>query len=364
MAGNKLPENSNDDQNLFFIFNRDSFILIVNIISIGLMFGSVLNLVGYFFWEDTLASVLILSGILLLLGCFLQMLIRFKVRDKITGTSLIVISTLIIPLFSLKYIEIGSLTVWAIPFILIIISLVFVTPTMLFWVGLSALLTQIVVWIFAPSAPVVLVDDSDYILRIGFLMIALVAAYYINRLFVKKLRENAYYTKRIQELAYHDYLTDLPNRLLFNDRLYQAILSAKRTEQNLAVIFLDLDDFKRVNDAMGHEQGDVLLKEVARRLTETLREEDTVSRYGGDEFLVLAQNISTEAIEELPRRIIESMERPFNLEEHSVFITASLGVSVYPIHGETVNQLIKSADLAMYQAKEKGKNQYVLCSPE
>ncbi|MEL1134504.1 GGDEF domain-containing protein [Desulfitobacterium sp. THU1] len=275
---------------------------------------------------------------------------------------MIIISTLITPLFSLKYIEVGSLTVWAIPFILIIISLVFISPTMLFWVGLSALFTQIFVWVFAPPTPVVVVDDSDYILRIGFLVIALVAAYYINRLYVDKLKENAYYTKRIHELAYHDYLTDLPNRVLFSDRLNQAILSAKRTNENFAVIFLDLDDFKKVNDTLGHDQGDLLLKEIANKLTETLREEDTVSRYGGDEFLVLAQNISAEAIEELPRRIIESLERPFDLEGQSIYITASLGVSVYPVDGETVDQLIKSADIAMYKAKKNGKSQYVILS--
>lgn len=358
---NKDPEDMPGEQTLF-IANRDSFILITKILSIGLFFGSILNLVGYFFWEDTLLESLIVSGVLLFLGSSLQIILRMKVSDKLVSYFLILIGIFVTPLFSLKYIEIGGLTVWALPFILIIISLIFTTPTMLIWVGLSALLTQIIVWIFAPNSPEIIVDDSDYMIRIGFLAIGIVSAYFINRLYVEKLKENAFYTQKIKELAYHDFLTDLPNRLLFNDRLQQAILAAKCQQRNVAVMFMDLDNFKMVNDTLGHEQGDLLLQKIAWRLKELIREGDTVSRIGGDEFLILAPNISENGISELAGRIMGSFVQPFTLGEQNIYANASMGISVYPLDGETPDLLIKHADMAMYKVKDKGKNQYLLCS--
>ncbi|MGI6451620.1 MAG: putative bifunctional diguanylate cyclase/phosphodiesterase [Desulfitobacteriia bacterium] len=163
-------------------------------------------------------------------------------------------------------------------------------------------------------------------------------------------------------MAYHDHLTGLPNKLLFYDRLKQAILGARRTEADLAVMFLDLDNFKMVNDTKGHEQGDVLLTAIAGRLTEILREGDTVSRIGGDEFLILVQNVSLNGAAEVAERVLKKLGQPFVLDGQNFNITTSIGVALYPQDGETPEILIKNADMAMYQAKEKGKNQYLLCS--
>jgi diguanylate cyclase (GGDEF)-like protein/PAS domain S-box-containing protein len=169
--------------------------------------------------------------------------------------------------------------------------------------------------------------------------------------------------ERIEYLAYHDYLTDLPNRLLFTDRLEQAILQARRTEKPIAVAYMDLDAFKRVNDTMGHTQGDELLKTVAYRLTGTLRVSDTVARLGGDEFIFMFQNFTdVTAVTRITETIFNCFNQPFELENQYFFMTASLGVSIYPADGENVETLIKNADIAMYKAKDKGRNKCVFCS--
>jgi len=170
--------------------------------------------------------------------------------------------------------------------------------------------------------------------------------------------------ERIRFLAYHDHLTELPNRLLFSDRLEQAVLQAQRTENTLAVMYLDLDDFKRVNDTMGHAQGDNLLIQTADRLSSFLRKSDTVARVGGDEFILLFQNIKDfETIEKIAEKILKSFIKPFPLNDQLFHVTASMGIAVYPNDGKDVETLIKNADISMYKAKEKRRNSYVLCTP-
>jgi diguanylate cyclase (GGDEF)-like protein/PAS domain S-box-containing protein len=170
--------------------------------------------------------------------------------------------------------------------------------------------------------------------------------------------------EKIKNLAYYDYLTGLPNRRLFNDRLNQGISDAIRKEKTLGVLFLDIDSFKRVNDTMGHAKGDELLKMVSKRLTSILRESDTVTRVGGDEFLILLQNLEYEHhIREVSKKILDIFKEPFIIDGYDLYITTSIGGAVYPIDGQNVDTLIKNADIAMYRAKEKGKNKFELCTP-
>ena len=170
--------------------------------------------------------------------------------------------------------------------------------------------------------------------------------------------------RAINEMAYYDHLTNLPNRLSFNSRVEQAIQTVSRRGRRFAVLFLDLDSFKNVNDTMGHESGDLLLKLISKQLISSLRPKDTVSRFGGDEFLVLINDLA--ALSDIPLivdRIMNLFRAPFCLDGQELNITASAGISVYPIDGTTADALVKNADIAMYQAKAKGKNQYVICSP-
>jgi diguanylate cyclase (GGDEF)-like protein/PAS domain S-box-containing protein len=163
--------------------------------------------------------------------------------------------------------------------------------------------------------------------------------------------------ERIQHLAHHDSLTGLPNRLLFNDRLAQSISLARRDSGRFALLYLDLDKFKPVNDTLGHNVGDKLLRDVASRLREQVRESDTVARVGGDEFTVILRDInSRENVAAVAEKIIAALARPFHLElqKQSVHIGASVGITIYPDDAQDHDTLIKLADAAMYNAKTQG----------
>lgn len=162
-------------------------------------------------------------------------------------------------------------------------------------------------------------------------------------------------------LAYHDGLTHLPNRQLFYDRLEQAAVHAKRSDTLVGVLFLDLDDFKRMNETHGHSTGDALLQAVAERLKSGLRESDTIARIGGDEFTVLLSNITkVEDAVKVAQKLIEEFTEPFRIGDKKFFVTVSVGISFYPFDGTETETLIKMADIAMYRVKGQGKNNYQL----
>ena len=161
----------------------------------------------------------------------------------------------------------------------------------------------------------------------------------------------------VKHQAQHDFLTNLPNRLLFTDRFGQQLAQARRNDAKFAVIYLDLDGFKGVNDRLGHAVGDDLLVAVAQRLTELVREVDTVSRLGGDEFAVLVCDVSTnEDVITLAEKMLDRLGKEYLLASHNVAVTASLGLAIYPFHGQDMATLVNAADDALRQAKEEGKN--------
>lgn len=159
------------------------------------------------------------------------------------------------------------------------------------------------------------------------------------------------------QLALYDALTGLPNRKLITERLTHAIARAKRNHAHLALLFIDLDKFKPVNDEYGHAIGDLLLKDVARRLQGCMRESDTVARLGGDEFVALLTEVSEKHNAEIAAtKVLHALTQPFNIAGHHIEIAASIGVAIYPEHGEDQNMLLKSADMAMYDAKNSGRS--------
>jgi len=164
--------------------------------------------------------------------------------------------------------------------------------------------------------------------------------------------------ERIQQLAHYDVLTGLPNRVLFNDRLEQAMISAQRNHSRISLLFLDIDRFKQINDTLGHSTGDQLLQNVGRRLLECVREQDTVSRQGGDEFIIVLADADATGAELVAEKILHAILQPYTIEQHDLRITASIGIAVYPDHAQDSENLIKYADVAMYQAKENGRNCY------
>ena len=181
-----------------------------------------------------------------------------------------------------------------------------------------------------------------------------------NMLEVRLLHEAARnHGKMLESLALNDPLTGLANRRLLSDRISMALIHARRNKSAMAVVYLDLDGFKQINDTLGHGAGDVLLTMVAGRLVETVRQEDTVARLGGDEFILALWHVSgSDDAATVALKVIEAVSQPYGIEGHTVSITTSAGVGIYPGHGEDADTLMKSADLALYEAKRAGKNVY------
>ncbi len=168
----------------------------------------------------------------------------------------------------------------------------------------------------------------------------------------------------IRHLAYHDALTDLPNRALFADRLTVALAQARRTGTHVAVMFLDVDRFKLINDTLGHVIGDVLLKSIGEQLSDLIRDGDTVARVGGDEFTLLLTGVEDgESVSVTARRILETVRQPRTLADQELRVTVSIGVAMFPEDGETADALLKNADTAMYRAKQQGRDNFQTYAP-
>jgi len=171
--------------------------------------------------------------------------------------------------------------------------------------------------------------------------------------------------ERLQFLAHHDVLTSLPNRSLFIDRLKQALAYARWHNRLVAVLFFDIDRFKNINDTLGHDVGDQLLQAIARRLGNCLRERDTVARFGGDEFVLVLNDISSSSdVGQLAKKILDAMQPPFMVNNVTLHVTASIGISLFPADGEESGALLSKADTAMYRAKDMGRNHYQFYSTE
>ncbi len=472
------------------------------------------------------------GGILFLFGIVI-LLFQFSKKKRTKDYLAVAAMATAIPVITLIFVRYAGITVWAIPFILIIVSLIFNSRTPLFIITAVAIITQLLVWIYTPIEAVK-VDEFDHILRIGMFVIAFGIGTFVNETYIKRLRENTFqinmqkmisdissifvsleltnidekinsmlnkmghffkadrtfiymfdqqnnmvythewhgekvypkigkiptisinelpwleheftqdklvyiedvyklppeankekewliaeniktvllvpiygregligfiglYSEKsysnygdnhfkllkilaniladglmknkaeteVQYMAYYDQLTGLPNHTLFIDRLTQAIHLAKRNEKFIGVFFMDLDSFKTVNDTMGHSAGDIIIQEVARGLTDCLRKTDTVARFGGDEFLIMVNNIEdSRDITIIANNIMTLFEKPLEVNGQELFITCSTGIAVYPYDGEEAGSLIKNADIALYKAKSRGKNQYVLCTED
>jgi diguanylate cyclase (GGDEF)-like protein/PAS domain S-box-containing protein len=167
--------------------------------------------------------------------------------------------------------------------------------------------------------------------------------------------------EKIRQMAYHDSLTGLPNRKLFSDRLDIALAQAQRNQKKVGIAMLDLDNFKDVNDTLGHAMGDLFLRAIAERLSAELREGDTVARFGGDEFILILPDLKViEDAIQVAQKIVDSFCKPSLVDTHQLVVTTSIGIAVYPDDGTDEGILLKNADIAMYQAKQAGRAQYQL----
>jgi diguanylate cyclase (GGDEF)-like protein/PAS domain S-box-containing protein len=183
---------------------------------------------------------------------------------------------------------------------------------------------------------------------------------------VEDITDRRSYERKIAHQATHDVLTDLPNRLLLTDRLQQNIQNASRENVQIAILFIDLDHFKNVNDSLGHAAGDILIKEVAERLRKCMRYGDTVARIGGDEFVLILPSIHsrTEMMSHAVQRILDMIKQPCIIEEKEFYVSCSIGISIYPEDGKDAENLLKNADMAMYKAKQSGRNNFQFFTEE
>ena len=202
------------------------------------------------------------------------------------------------------------------------------------------------------------------LIGVGLLVIVIVSAlavyiYRTNARLRQEVANRKQAEENIRQMAYHDSLTGLPNRKLFSDRLGIALAQAKRSQKGVAVTMLDLDNFKDVNDTLGHDVGDHLLKAAAERLGAALRKGDTVARFGGDEFVLILPDLKgIEDVIQVAQKIVESFRKPFLIDTHELLVTTSIGISVYPHDGTDEVILLKKADIAMYQVKQTGRDRY------
>jgi diguanylate cyclase (GGDEF)-like protein/PAS domain S-box-containing protein len=178
---------------------------------------------------------------------------------------------------------------------------------------------------------------------------------------IRDITERRQTEEEIRQMAYHDSLTGIPNRKLFSDRLDIALAQAQRNQKKVGIAMIDLDNFKDVNDTLGHAMGDLFLKAMAERLRAELREGDTVARFGGDEFMLILPDLKViEDAIQVAQKIGDSFCKPFLMDTHQLVVTTSIGIAVYPNDGTDEGMLLKNADIAMYQAKQAGEGRYQL----
>ena len=306
--------------------------------------------------ENAIYRALIKALSVLAIGVIIRIIQNIK-KESLRENLTIILLVLSIPIILFQYVKYGSITVWAFPMVIIISSVIFSRRTLLVSTTVAAIISQILIWRMNPKI-IVLVDEFDYILRIGMFIVAFLVGRFINKLYVAKI-------KKINFMAYYDQLTKLPNRYLFADRVNQGLDLAMESGESICLIMMDLDNFKIVNDTMGHSTGDLLLIKIADALNKLVEDKGIVARVGGDEFMIMLTNIREhKQIISIANKLMDLFSQPFHINGRNFFITVSAGISTYPIDGWDSETLTKNADLAMHEAKAMGKNQYVLCTDQ
>ncbi|MEL1134468.1 EAL domain-containing protein [Desulfitobacterium sp. THU1] len=507
---------------------------VYRVMSFGFAIGSILNIISQklLYQETGLPNINLFSMFLIVIAVITLIISELRINGLLKEMLIAIVYSLIIPYITLRFVQYGSITIWAFVFLLFILCLIYNRRILLITITMSALMTQILVWAISPSVQVE-VNVADYIVRLGLIGLSAILSVFVNSVYVAKLKENYSYDEKqtllaeisrdfisaeewnkdeilhnllekcgkfiksdrayiivfkqdkgdlhyscewladgtqsflkdfgvlssdihqkfldqfetegvmklpdanllpplagkfkrmlaeqnirgmvnlpVKEkgeiigimgfnssrplrewnfdsthfmeivanvvsdmllkiktenrnkfLAYHDQLTQLPNRTLFKEHMDETIKQASRTGKTLAVVFLDIDSFKAINDTMGHEIGDAVLYEVAQILSDNIRYCDAVSRFGGDEFVIILNEISTkDEASKIMDELISAICMPLNLRGQEFHVTFSAGCALYPEDGEDSDALLKNADTAMYYAKRLGKNQYLMCN--
>ena len=361
--------------------------ILVSIYASNLLYIAAISnfLVRYIIYSINLTSCLIDSIIFLILGITYDVITRVNLKTQRVTFFIAILSFLTFIFVAVRFYDIIGPALWTVGFIQLFLAMIRITRTMLYYIIAAILIGYTYILYQSFYGLSFQFDTIYYVIQfIMFLILFIIAAHVhkinidryklINRQLqetnAKKEKITSLYEEiaaseeAIKHIAYHDNLTGLPNRLYFTEQLNHAINFANRTGNIFSIMFLDLDGFKMINDTMGHSIGDELLIKVAQRLVNTLRKTDIVARIGGDEFVVMIENIKNEnEIKIVAEKIRECFMRPFVLDEREFIVTSSIGIALFPNDGETAEKLIANADITMYRAKQRGKNQYVFCTP-
>lgn len=373
-------------------------LLIGAIISSLSVVGSILNLVVRLFWGDPLSDIIMTSIIFLFLGGMIDLIV-FKIKDSIIRAVLMSLCINgILFTVTLTYYERVSTVLWTTIFLLMIISIIRIDQIIFFSLGISGIILNSYYYSIHLDDVIILNHLYYWTQMVLFLIIFIVGLLW-NRLYrdrykrshflfvealegkeevtqlyeeIKATEEelrtqnellNEYNVKikmnqeELNRLIYRDELTGLVNRKWILERLQALIDSSQQSGNKFAIVFVDLDGFKKINDTMGHQIGDLYLCEVGKRLTWLLHENDTIGRFGGDEFALIVQNIDEQqALLDYVDQFREALSSAYEIGAYRIYSSASFGVSIYPDNAQKISELIKTADAAMYKAKEKGKN--------
>ena len=371
----KAIEQEAEDSNLTSMYEN---IMVSMFASILLLFASIANFIIRYLIQSQNFKICLLSSLLfLLIGVAFEVVTRFDLKTNLVTIIISGLSFLTLIFVTIAFYDIIGPAVWTVAFIQLLIAMIRITKVMLYFLVLAIVMSNIYILYHSFRSPFFHMDKIYYIVQIVlFIIVCIISAvvhnvnanryHWINKQYQEMMEKNKIIViaeKEIKHLAYHDYLTGLPNRMSLLDKLNDSIFLASKMKKTLAVMFMDLDDFKMINDTMGHDIGDQLLVEVSKRLVNTLCRCDTVARIGGDEFIILIENVEAiDYISIVSEKILNCFNEPFTLNDQDCFITTSVGVAIYPTDGYSSEELIKNADIAMYKAKGNGKNKYVLCN--
>lgn len=342
--------------------------------------------VRYFSLSQGILESLWDSFAFLLLGMAFHYVLKIGLEDRRISQVVGILSFITLLYYTVRFYPLLGPAVWIAVFIQLILAMIRITKEMYFGVGAAALLANVYILLQFHQDHYSGMPALYYIVHSVLFALMLIIAAGVHKVNIDRyhnleeeyqdLMETKDEISALNEeisasheeakyLAYHDNLTGLPNRLLLYEQTDHAITLAKRSDTMIAVMFLDLDGFKNINDTLGHTMGDRLLVDVSKRLKHTVRESDVVARIGGDEFIVMIEGIEeADTIHYMAEKILDSFSKPFVLRHQEWFVCTSIGIAVYPSDGINAVDLVKNADIAMYKAKENGKNQYILCSPQ
>ena len=365
----KAIEEEAEDSNMTSNYEN---IMVSMFVSISLFFISITSfVVRYLILSQNLKICLLDNLILLFIGIAFEIVVRVGLKTNLVTLIISGLYFLTLIFITIQFYDIIGTAVWSIAFIMLILAMIRITRVMLYATILAMIISNSYILYFTLNVPSSHIDIANNVLRIVLFTILCIISTIVH-----KINTNRYYRinkqykkisiseKEVKHLAYHDHLTGLPNRLFLSEQINHSIFLSNSMKKILAIMFLDLDDFKMINDTMGHDIGDQLLVEVSKRLVNTLRECDTVARIGGDEFIILIEDVEDmNYINKVSEKILKCFNEPFGLNNQGCFVTTSIGVAIYPTDGECADVLIKNADIAMYKAKAKDKNQYVICTP-